>query len=68
MTMGKKSLIFEDKAHTFVIAEAGSNWKVGKYKDDLTMAKKLIKEAAKAGADAIKFQTFNQFFHFLIFH
>ena len=58
MTMVKKSAIFEDPSHTFVIAEAGSNWKMGSYKQDLAMAKKLIKEASKAGADAIKFQTF----------
>jgi N,N'-diacetyllegionaminate synthase len=56
--MVKKLTIFEDKSHTFVIAEAGSNWKVGNYKQDLAMAKKLIREASKAGADAIKFQTF----------
>jgi len=43
---------------SFIIAEAGSNWKVGKYEEDLEMAKKMIITAAKSGADAIKFQTF----------
>lgn len=38
---------------TFVIAEAGSNHNV-----DLDIAKELIDAAAKAGADAVKFQTF----------
>ena len=49
---------FEDFEKTFVIAEAGSNWKAGSYKDDLLRAKKLIQIAADAGADAVKFQTF----------
>ncbi len=44
--------------HIFVIAEAGSNWKCGGYEDDLKQAKNLIKTAAKAGSDAIKFQTY----------
>lgn len=43
---------------SFIIAEAGSNWKVGTYEEDLEMAKKMIIVAAKSGADAIKFQTF----------
>ena len=47
-----------NKKHTFVIAEAGSNWKIGKYEDDLKQAKELIKVAATSGADAVKFQTF----------
>lgn len=42
----------------FVIAEAGSNWKVGTASEDLAMAKKLIKAAVQAGADAIKFQVY----------
>jgi len=37
----------------FVIAEAGSN-----HNGDLELAKRLIDEAADAGADAVKFQTF----------
>lgn len=50
--------IFDNPSHVFVIAEAGSNWKCGTYDDDLKQAKNLIKTAAKAGADAIKFQTY----------
>ncbi|NDB92940.1 MAG: N-acylneuraminate-9-phosphate synthase, partial [Nitrososphaeria archaeon] len=37
----------------FIIAEAGSNWKVGSYNADLKRAKKLIQIAAQSGADAI---------------
>ena len=37
-----------------IIAEAGVN-----HNGSLRMAKKLIDEAAKSGADFIKFQTFN---------
>lgn len=37
----------------FIIAEAGVN-----HNGDLQTAKKLVDEAAKAGADAVKFQTF----------
>ena len=37
----------------FIIAEAGVN-----HNGDLALAKRLIEEAAKAGADAVKFQTF----------
>ncbi len=43
---------------TFVIAEAGSNWKCGAYDDDFKRAKELINIATKCGADAIKFQTY----------
>lgn len=39
--------------HTIIIAEAGVN-----HNGSLEMAKKLIDEAAKAGADFVKFQTF----------
>jgi len=49
---------FDNLYHTFIIAEAGSNWKIGTYEEDFLMAKKMIDVAAKAGADAIKFQTF----------
>lgn len=38
---------------SFIIAEAGVN-----HNGDIDMAKQLIKEAAAAGADAVKFQTF----------
>ena len=43
----------------FIIAEAGSNWKVGTSTQDWNMTKKLIDVAAKAGANAVKFQLFN---------
>ena len=42
-----------DNQPTFVIAEAGIN-----HNGSLKLAKKLVSEAKKAGADAIKFQTF----------
>ena len=47
-----------DPKHTFVIAEAGSNWKCGTLEEDLQRALDLIKAASKAGADAVKFQTY----------
>jgi N,N'-diacetyllegionaminate synthase len=55
----KKEIKLNDPNNIFVIAEAGSNWKVGSYKKDIERAKKLIRVAAKSGADAIKFQTYN---------
>lgn len=42
----------------FIIAEAGSNWRMGSFERDLLMAKTLIEAAAEAKVDAIKFQTF----------
>lgn len=39
--------------HTFIIAEVGCN-----FEDDFQRAKEMINEVAKAGADAVKFQTF----------
>jgi sialic acid synthase SpsE len=44
--------------HTFIIAEAGSNWRMGTMERDLKMAKILIDIASESGADAIKFQTY----------
>lgn len=38
----------------YIIAEAGVN-----HNGDLRLAKKMVKAAAKAGADAVKFQTFS---------
>lgn len=38
---------------TLIIAEAGVN-----HNGDLGLARQLIREAAKAGADYVKFQTF----------
>ena len=42
----------------FIIAEAGSNWRMGTPERDMKMAKTLIDIASEAGADAIKFQTY----------
>lgn len=42
----------------FIIAEAGSNWRVGERQRDIQMAKALIDHAADVQADAIKFQSF----------
>lgn len=44
--------------NVFIIAEAGSNWRMGTPARDLAMGKALIDVAAEAGADAIKFQTY----------
>ena len=41
-------------SHTLIIAEAGVN-----HNGDIVLAKKLIDAAADAGADLVKFQTFN---------
>ncbi len=42
----------------YVIAEAGSNWRMGTPSRDLAMARALIDVAVAAGADAVKFQTY----------
>ena len=42
----------------FVVAEAGSNWRMGTPARDLAMGKALIDAAVEAGADAVKFQTY----------
>jgi sialic acid synthase SpsE/RimJ/RimL family protein N-acetyltransferase len=44
--------------HVFIIAEAGSNWRLGAASRDLAMARTMIQTAAEAGADAVKFQVF----------
>ena len=54
----KTKINIDNPSHTFVIAEAGSNWKVGTLEEDLDRAEKLIEIASLSGADAIKFQTF----------
>ena len=46
--------MFLNKKKIFIVAEAGNN-----HEGSLKVAKKLIDKAAFAGADAIKFQTFN---------
>lgn len=48
----------KNPSHICVIAEAGSNWKVGTYEEDISQCEKLIDVAKKSGADIIKFQTF----------
>ena len=45
--------LFSGSRSVFVIAEAGCN-----YEGDFTRAGEMVLEAARAGADAIKFQTF----------
>ena len=50
---------FLGRTGVFIIAEAGSNWRMGAPKRDLAMAKSLIEAAAEARADAVKFQTFS---------
>ncbi|MFQ3544325.1 N-acetylneuraminate synthase family protein [Halobacillus rhizosphaerae] len=47
------------KARTYIIAEAASN-----HDGDLNKAKQLIKSAAEAGADAVKFQAFKADSHY----
>jgi N-acetylneuraminate synthase len=49
---------FWRRHHVFVIAEAGSNWRMGTPERDLAMGKALIDVAKEAGADAVKFQTY----------
>ncbi len=44
---------------SYIVAEAGSN-----HNNSLEMAKALIEEAAKAGADAVKFQAFKAKYHY----
>jgi N-acetylneuraminate synthase len=47
-----------ESQHVFVIAEAGSNWRMGTPDRDRQMARALIDVAVEAEADAIKFQTY----------
>lgn len=46
------------KRPVFVIAEAGSNWRMGCAARDRAMARTLIDVAVEAGADAVKFQVY----------
>lgn len=48
-----KKINFNNLKHTFIIAEIGNN-----HEGNYNIAKKLVKLAAKAGVDAVKFQTF----------
>jgi N-acetylneuraminate synthase len=47
-----------DGAPVFIIAEAGSNWRMGTPARDRAMGRALIDVATQAGADAVKFQTY----------
>lgn len=47
-----------DPERVFVIAEAGSNWRLGTPARDRRMARTLVDVAVDAGADAVKFQTY----------
>lgn len=51
--MNIKSKSFNQRPHSFIIAEVGVN-----HNGDFNLAKELIYEAKKAGADCVKFQTF----------
>lgn len=42
----------------YIIAEAGSNWRMGSPKRDLEMGEALIDAAKETGCDAVKFQTY----------
>jgi sialic acid synthase SpsE/RimJ/RimL family protein N-acetyltransferase len=42
----------------FIVAEAGSNWRMGTPARDRRMAEALIDAAVEAGSDAVKFQTY----------
>jgi sialic acid synthase SpsE/RimJ/RimL family protein N-acetyltransferase len=46
------------QGRVYIIAEAGSNWRMGHARRDLAMARALIDAAVTAGADAVKFQTY----------
>ena len=54
-TNGSSSVFTE---RVFVVAEAGSNWRMGTPKRDQAMARALVDVAVEAGADAVKFQTY----------
>ena len=54
-----KNIVISEKDRAFIIAEIGSN-----HNNDLKLAKKMINEAKKCGADAVKFQTFKAKYHF----
>ena len=48
----------KESRHVFVVAEAGSNWRMGTPDRDREMARALVDIAVEAGADAVKFQTY----------
>ena len=50
-----KNYGFNTNNRTYIIAEIGIN-----HRGDINIAKKLIDSAVRAGADAVKFQTYIQ--------
>jgi sialic acid synthase SpsE/RimJ/RimL family protein N-acetyltransferase len=50
--------IFWRRRPVYVIAEAGSNWRMGTPDRDRAMARALIDIAVEAGADGVKFQVY----------
>lgn len=52
------SLTPKKESGIFIIAEAGSNWRIGSEEENWEMACRMIAAAKAAGADAVKFQTF----------
>jgi N-acetylneuraminate synthase len=47
-----------DLQHVLIVAEAGSNWRMGTTDRDRQMARALVDVAVEAGADVVKFQTY----------
>ncbi|MBR9972748.1 N-acetylneuraminate synthase family protein [Magnetospirillum sulfuroxidans] len=58
MTPSSADQGFWNRGRVRVIAEAGSNWRMGTAKRDRAMAHALIDAAVEAGADFVKFQTY----------
>lgn len=58
MTTPPPETSFWNQGGVRVIAEAGSNWRMGTPKRDRAMARALIDAAVAAGADFVKFQTY----------
>lgn len=46
------------KHGVYIIAEAGSNWRMGTPERDMAMARALVDVAVESGADAVKFQVY----------
>ena len=53
IAIGQRKLVKGELSRPYIIAEAGVN-----HEGDMEKAKLMIKQAARAGADAIKFQTY----------
>ncbi len=51
-------LSLRDYKPVFIIAEVGSNWRVGSLDQDIELVKRFAEGVKAAGCDAIKFQTF----------